>query len=251
MAWLLLVPAIAWLAFVLAAYGLQRQLIYPGAAMGGALAEPAPWGELVSISTPDEETLAAFYQAGSPDGAAVIFFHGNADRIDRYGFLASALAGDGTGLLAISYRGFAGSSGQPSEAGVLADGLAAYDWLRARHTGPIVLVGQSLGSGVAVHVATRRAVARLILVSAYDSILAVARAAYFFLPVTPLLKTPIARTNGSRTSMRRPSSFMATATASSPFATRAGSMNWLTSPKSSWFCPGTATTTSGTSRCCH
>ena len=101
-----------------------------------------------------------------------------------------ALAARGIGLLAISYRGYPGSTGSPSEAGLLTDGLAAFDWLSAQGSGAIVLLGQSLGSGVAVNTAAERPAAGVILVSAYLSVLSVAQAHYPYLPVALLIKDP-------------------------------------------------------------
>lgn len=184
----LLIAALAYGGLVLITYLAQRTLIYPGAAMGGELPDSPLWGERVEIGTSDGERLAAIWRQPDDDAPTIIVFHGNADRIDRYGFLADAVAARGAGLLALSYRGYAGSTGSPTEAGLFTDGLAAYDFVRARSDAPIVLMGQSLGSGVAVHVAAGRNVQGLILVSAFDSILEVARRAYFFLPVGPLLK---------------------------------------------------------------
>ena len=96
----------------------------------------------------------------------------------------------GIGLLAISYRGYPGSTGSPSESGLLTDGLAAFDWLSAQGNGGIVLLGQSLGSGVAVNMAAQSPATGVIFVSAYLSVLSVAQAQYPFLPVAPLIKDP-------------------------------------------------------------
>lgn len=169
-------------------YAMQRSLLYPGAAMGGSPPASAPWGEAISIGTADGERLYALHTPSDPGRPTVLFFHGNADFIGHYGFLAAALRSRGIGLLAVSYRGFRGSTGTPTEAGLLEDGRAAHAWLAGRTEGPVVLLGQSLGSGVAVHLAAGREVAGLILVSSYDSVLEVARSTYFFLPVAPLLK---------------------------------------------------------------
>jgi uncharacterized protein len=125
-----------------------------------------------------------------PGRPAAIFLHGNADSILHYGFLAAALAERGIGLLAVSYRGYGSSSGSPSESGLLTDGAAAFDWLAERHNGPVVLVGQSLGANVAVSVAARRPAAGVVLISASDSMAAVAQGHYSFLPVKLLMRDP-------------------------------------------------------------
>jgi fermentation-respiration switch protein FrsA (DUF1100 family) len=150
----------------------------------------AEWGEKVAIPTPDGETLHALFRRGEADKPSVLFFLGNADYVGNYGFLAEALDARGIDLLAISYRGYAGSTGSPSEEGLLTDGLAAFDWLSAQSEGGIVLLGQSLGSGVAVNTAGQRPAAGVILVSAYLSILSVAQKHYPFLPVAAFIKDP-------------------------------------------------------------
>ncbi|MDP3898595.1 MAG: alpha/beta hydrolase [Mesorhizobium sp.] len=183
---LLATAAIGYGALVATVYVAQRALLYPGA-IGGPLPD-ADWGEPVWVATPDGERLAALHAPAAPGQPTILFLHGNADRIDRYGFFARAFAERGIGLLALSYRGYPGSTGAPGEAGLLADGLAAYDWLDARTDGGIAVLGQSLGSGVGVHVAAERPASALVLVSAYDSVLAVARRVYFFLPVAPLIR---------------------------------------------------------------
>jgi fermentation-respiration switch protein FrsA (DUF1100 family) len=148
------------------------------------------WGEKIAVPTPDGETLHALYSRGKSDAPSVLFFLGNADRVGNYGFLAQALAAHGIGLLAVSYRGYEGSTGSPSEEGLLTDGLAAFDWLSAQGDGGIVLLGQSLGSGVAVNTAMERPATGVILVSAYLSILSLAQTHYPVLPVALLIKDP-------------------------------------------------------------
>lgn len=180
--------AVAYAGLTLVLLLAQRALLYPGATGGPIAADH--WGETVEILTADGERLSALHSAAQQGHPTVLYFPGNADRIDRYGFLGQGLASRGFGLLALSYRGYPGSTGAPTEAGLIADGLAAYDWLASRSAGPIVLVGQSLGSGVAVAVAAERQPAGLALISAYDSVLALARKAYFFLPVGLFLKDP-------------------------------------------------------------
>ncbi|MDK1375459.1 MULTISPECIES: alpha/beta hydrolase [unclassified Sinorhizobium] len=184
-----LMAAFAYMSVVGLTYMSQRTILYPGASRTPTL-EPASWGESVSIRTPDGETLHGRYSRGEPGKASVLFFLGNADRIDNYDFLAEALASRGIGLLAISYRGYPGSTGMPSEAGLLIDGLAAFDWLAGKSGSEIVVLGQSLGSGVAVNTARKRPASAAILVSAYLSVLSLAQAHYPFFPVSLLLKDP-------------------------------------------------------------
>ncbi|OWV74205.1 alpha/beta hydrolase [Rhizobium sp. N122] len=184
-----LMAVIAYMALVSLVYLSQRALLYPGAG-ATPVPEPVSWGETVHIKTPDGEMLQGLYSQGSSDKPCVLLFFGNGDRVDNYAFLARALATRSIGLLAISYRGYPGSTGSPSQHGLLTDGLAAFDWLAARAGSKIVVLGRSLGTGVAVNTAGQRPAAGVILVSPYLSVLSVAQTCYPFLPVELLLKDP-------------------------------------------------------------
>ncbi len=206
---LLIVPLIVALAYVSLVglmYLTQGALLYPGASATPA-PEHANWGENVAIRTPDGETLHGLYSRGQPGKLSVLFFLGNADRVGNYGFLAQALAARGIGLLALSYRGYPGSTGAPSERGLLTDGIAAFDWLSVRSESEIVVLGQSLGSGVAVNTAGERPAVAIILVSAYLSVLSLAQTHYPFIPVALLIKDPY-RSDLKIAKVRQPKLFL-------------------------------------------
>jgi fermentation-respiration switch protein FrsA (DUF1100 family) len=202
-----LVAALGYLALVGMMYFSQRALLYPGANTSFAPVAHAEWGGKVSIPTADGETLHGLFGRPSPGKPSVLFFLGNADYVGNYGFFAEALAARGIGLLAVSYRGYAGSTGSPSEDGLLTDGLAAFDWLSGQGDGGIVLLGQSLGSGVAVNTAAQRPAAGVILVSAYLSVVSLAQMHYPFLPVAPLIKDPF-RSDLKISEVRQPKLFI-------------------------------------------
>jgi fermentation-respiration switch protein FrsA (DUF1100 family) len=170
-------------------YVAQRSLLFPGATNSGAAeAAAVPWAQRVTIATPDGEALAALHVPAAKGRPTFLFFPGNGDNIVGYGFLAELFAARGDGLLAVSYRGYPGSTGSPSETGLLIDGLAAFDWLSAHaNSSPIIILGRSLGTGVAVNTAAERDAAAVVLVSAYESIVAVARGRYPYLPVGLLI----------------------------------------------------------------
>lgn len=206
---LLIVPltaAFAYISLVGLMYLSQRTLLYPGASTARP-PEHASWGENVYIRTRDGETLHGLYSQGEPGQPKVLFFLGNADRVSNYGFLARALAARGIGLLAISYRGYPGSTGTPSEDGLLTDGIAAFDWLSTRSDGEIVVLGQSLGSGVAVHTAGERPAFAVILVSAFQSVVSLAQTHYPFFPVALLIKDPF-RSDLRIAKLRQPKLFI-------------------------------------------
>ncbi len=119
---------------------------------------------------------------------AVVYFGGNAERIEasRADF-ARWFPEDSVYLLA--YRGYGASEGQPEERALLADALALFDEVKRRHPdGRIAVIGRSLGGGIASHLAARRPVARLALVTPFDSLAEVAQAHYPLIPVRWLLR---------------------------------------------------------------
>lgn len=122
-------------------------------------------------------------QPGNDRG--VIYFGGNAEDVSYNGDYFQRMLPDQTVYL-VNYRGYGGSSGKPSQQNLLADALRIYDQLSERHMS-IAVVGRSLGSGVATYLASKREVRRLLLVSPFDSILAVAQSHYPVYPVSLLL----------------------------------------------------------------
>ena len=185
-----IIAVIAYALVVAVMYFAQRALLYPGASKTvDALPTPVPWAARVAIATPDGETLAALHVPAGKGRPTVLFFPGNGDNIVNYGFLGDLLSRRGYGLLAVSYRGYPGSTGSPTEAGLLVDGLAAFDWLSAQdHTTPIVILGRSLGTGVAVNTAAERDASAVVLISAYEFDPPRSRDKYPYLPVAVLMK---------------------------------------------------------------
>lgn len=117
---------------------------------------------------------------------ALIYFGGNGATI---ALNAQNLAPHLTGVTAyfVNYRGYGGSSGKPTEAGLYADALAVYDHIQDQH-GSISVAGRSLGSGVATYLAANRPIISAILIAPYDSLLNVAKAKFAFFPIKLLLK---------------------------------------------------------------
>ncbi|MES2624415.1 MAG: alpha/beta hydrolase [Pseudomonadota bacterium] len=149
-----------------------------------------PFATNVDLATSDGETLQAWW-VPPRDATQVVYlyFQGNAEtllsRDKRFGVLTK----DGAGLLGVSWRGYGGSSGKPSEAGLRLDAVAAYEWLRDQYTPErIVVFGESLGTGIAVWLSSEHAAGGLVLDSAYTSILDVARSQYPWLPVGRLAR---------------------------------------------------------------
>ncbi|KQP10507.1 alpha/beta hydrolase [Methylobacterium sp. Leaf99] len=155
----------------------QRHLIYPGAYFSRHAegeARPAPGGTAaVTLTTPDGERLLGYWRPPAPGGGVVLSFHGNASAPESAAvrFTGGPWGPAGWGVLAIAYRGYPGSTGHPSEDGLIRDGLAAHDAAAAWAPGaPILLHGHSLGAAVAVAVAARRPHLGLYLEAPFDSL---------------------------------------------------------------------------------
>jgi fermentation-respiration switch protein FrsA (DUF1100 family) len=148
-----------YLAYAIAMVALHPQAIYPF----GADPFENPAFEKVIIA--DRAVPMAVARGDGP--LAVLYFMGNGGSLAYFTYSLDTHVNTGRTLAAMEYRGGAGIDGRPSEAGLKADALAAYDWLADQHDGPIVVHGFSLGTGLAVHVAARRSVAAIVLDAPY------------------------------------------------------------------------------------
>lgn len=167
-------------------YAYQRDLIY----LMPEIDRSVPDGFLpITYRTSDGLDLVAGYLPAKPGQPTLLFFHGNGVDWQTTYHTTELLAAYGYGVMAAEYRGYGGNPGSPDEQGLYRDGQAAFDWLLARGLAPeeIVLVGNSLGSGVATELARQHEVLALILISPFKSIAATASNAYPFVPVDRLL----------------------------------------------------------------
>lgn len=183
----LAVGAAVYAAFGFGLYANQRRMMYfpttetPDSLVPGAVVERLP------VAAADAGASLKIWRIGAVDApAAVIYFGGNAEDV-AWNVPAFAAAFPGRAVYLPNYRGYGGSSGAPNEAALLKDALALYDHARARHE-TIALIGRSLGSAVAAHVAAERAVDKLALITPFDSALNVARGMFPLFPVSLLLK---------------------------------------------------------------
>lgn len=180
---------VAYLAVGLALYAGQRRMLFPASAFRATAAEAGldRFRDLV-LETSDGERLVAWWVPPEPGRALVLFFHGNGSTLWNRRDRARLLSRDGRGLLIVSYRGYSGSSGSPSEEGLQLDAEAAYRFLGSYESRRIVLYGESLGTGVAIRLATAKPVGGVILDAPYTAIDDVAAPMFPFLPVKWLLR---------------------------------------------------------------
>ncbi len=191
---LIVAAIVTYLGALAGLFVLQREMVFDTSerdrlANGGEGLVAIPGSTRVDITTPDGETLAGWYRPPADDQRAVfLFLHGKggglADKTARWQTIADL----GAGVLAFSYRGFAGSTGTPSEDGLAIDAKAAFDWLAEKHSADrIVLHGLSLGTGVATRLAQQVEARALVLEAPYTAIVDVAGERYPWLPVSFLL----------------------------------------------------------------
>ena len=152
-----------------------------------------PQFESLRLATDDGEWLSAWFAPPREGRPLILYFHGSrgllADRRERFRHFRES----GFGLLAIAYRGYGGSSGEPTQTGLMLDAEAAYaEAARRGHSGrSLVIIGESLGTGVATMLASRREAAALVLDSPYLSAVSVAAARYPIFPVDLLMRDPM------------------------------------------------------------
>jgi hypothetical protein len=175
----LLFLALAYLGLCAALYFAQGSLIYFPQARANVSGT-----ELLSLQRGSDKVLVTTRPRDVSD--AVLYFGGNAEDVAQ-GLPDLDAAFPDSALYLMHYRGYGGSSGSPSESALVGDALALYDHLRARHP-RVTVIGRSLGSGVAVQLASQRPVARLVLITPYDSLLSLAVQQFPWVPVRLLMR---------------------------------------------------------------
>jgi fermentation-respiration switch protein FrsA (DUF1100 family) len=188
---LLGVAVLGYVGAVAALYVYQRDFLYrppetlrtaPGAAGLAQAKEDV-------LLTQDGEKVIVWSVPPHEGKKVVLFFHGNGDTLALRVPRLHAVIADGTGLVALSFRGYAGSTGHPTERGLILDALASYEYAVSRYAPErLVVWGFSLGTGPAVALASERPIGKLILEAPYTSTADVAAADLPFIPVRLLMK---------------------------------------------------------------
>lgn len=169
---------------------LQRQLMYyPSTEHVLPSAENLNAVEERVLSTPDGARVLVWYSRANSGMPTLLYFHGNAGSLADRAERIRKYQAKGYGMFMMTYRGFGGSTGKPSEHANVADANLAYDTLVASGVAPddIIIYGESLGSSVAVQVAAKRKAAGLILDAPYTSMVDLARLHYPQIPLRWLM----------------------------------------------------------------
>jgi fermentation-respiration switch protein FrsA (DUF1100 family) len=189
--WLLIVVSVGYACGLAVLFFAQRSFLFPIPTAARTTPQAAGFAEAEEhvLATADGEKIIVWHVPARPGRPVVLYFHGNGDFLAGFFGRFRDLIADGTGIVALSYRGYAGSSGQPSERGLLQDAAAAYAFTTARYGAErIVVWGFSLGTGVAVALAAEQPIGKLILEAPYTSTADVAASLFWFLPVRQVMR---------------------------------------------------------------
>ena len=178
---ILVLSTLVYVGLGVALYSLQRNLLYHPTPPANGSAVPVE-----ALRVDSGAAALQIWRLNPGHERAIIYFGGNAESVLANASMFDRVFDDATVYLT-EYRGFGGSSGEPSEAALYADAKAIYDHFAERHT-RIAVIGRSLGSGVATYLAAVRTVDRIALVTPYDSVEAVAAGRYPIYPISLMLK---------------------------------------------------------------
>ncbi len=166
-------------------YSEQRSILF----VRGRYEEPVGSDYRVRTIAERDGTRLTVWEAlpARPGAPSVVFFYGNAGTLSDFARIGAVLHAEGYGVVLASYRGYSGNRGSPSEDGLMSDARAVLQSPDIGR-GPVVLWGQSLGSGIAARMASEGRAAALILQSPYTSIADVAAWHYPVFPVRWLMR---------------------------------------------------------------
>ncbi len=190
---LAVIAALGYLIVAGMAWRFQDRMVFP--APRGPLPHPASLGisdgERISVVTSDSIALQGWYLPPNPtpkQGTAapgVIWFYGNMETVEGIAPVLRYFRPPGIAVLALDYRGYGSSGGEPTEQGVYLDAEAAWEYLARRpaiDSTRIAVYGRSVGSAVALYLAMERPVRAVILDSPFTSGRDMADVHYRFLP---------------------------------------------------------------------
>ena len=189
---LLVFVTVLYTLILLGMYLLQRNLMYlPSTDIGAPLKYGLTLTQEIELPTADNNATTGWYLPGQAGFPTIIYFHGNAGNLAVRAAKYKAFNDAGYAVIAPSYRGYGNSAGSPTEDGLYEDARAAMLYAKAKlGIAPerIILYGESLGSGVAVQMATEHKVGGIVLEAPYTSVTDRSQEIYPYLPVRLLIK---------------------------------------------------------------
>lgn len=179
---------IAYLALIVLTYLFQdKGMFHPRASDDTPQSVGLAGFEEVELTTADNKKMYGWYKKPDAGKKTIVYFHGNAEGLAHNADLFALLGEGGNGVFAPAYRGFGKSEGKPSEVGFYEDARTAIKFLlKSQPEDSIIVYGRSIGTGVAVQMATEFKFGGVVLLSPYTSIPDLAADIYWYLPVKPL-----------------------------------------------------------------
>ena len=146
--------------------------------------------EKIKIPSSDNINLISWYFLKNKSFKTLVFFHGNAGRLENRIYKLNHLSDLNLNYLIFAYRGFNGNNGKPTEEGIYKDSKAVINWLNSKgiKKKDIILYGESLGGAVAIEIAQKESFAGIILESTFTSMIDMGQKYYPIFPVSFLLK---------------------------------------------------------------
>ena len=174
--WVAIVAAVGWTVSLAVVWAFQRDIIYQN---GATRHDPARL-DVVALSehvvrAPDGAEVVVWAGGGAPDAPVIVYFHGNAGTLGDRAWRFRRMLDRGWAVVGVGLRGGSGTTGAPSEPGLIMDALAVHDALpgllgRAVPPGSVVPYGESLGTGPAVALAANRAVGAVVLETPFAAV---------------------------------------------------------------------------------
>ena len=167
----------------------QRKLLYhPG--VDNYLDDASLDHKIEKVYIPSDQKLVAWYFKKNPKYKTLLFFQGNAGKIDNRIYKLNEFSKLNINYLIFAYRGFSGNEGKPNEKGLYKDARAVKYWLNLNNVqdNEIILYGESLGTAIAVDLAKEFDFSGIILESPFTSMINLAKKYYPYLPIKLILK---------------------------------------------------------------
>ena len=188
---ILLIFVVIYFFIVISTYLFQRNLLYhpkENNYFGDQLTVSI---EKIEIKTEDNiELMSWYHNKNLNDYKTILFLHGNAGSLENRIHKINHFKDMNVNFLLVSWRGFSGNKGKPTEKGLYEDARSAVNWLKSKgiNENNIIIYGESLGTGVATEIAQNKNFAGIILESPFTSMIDAGKDKYPYLPVRLLLK---------------------------------------------------------------
>ena len=173
-------------------YIFQRRIIFNKSGHPGA---PRDYNldktEEIYIKTEDNLDLLSWYHKGDDSLPLLVYFHGNSFHIGDRAYRMQKYIENNWSILLVSWRGFGGNKGKPTEKNFYKDSKAVLKWIENNtkfQFKDLVIYGESLGSGVAVELGTKHKFLSIVLEAPFTSISDIAKIRYKIFPTKYLVK---------------------------------------------------------------